>query len=33
MDIAQLFRYLFTLYSLTVYPLFPPVTLLNTINL
>ena len=33
MDIAQLFRYLFTLHSLTIYPLFPPVTLLlNTIN-
>ena len=28
MDIAQLFRYLFTLHSLTIYPLFPPVTLL-----
>ena len=24
MDIAQLFRYLFTLHSLTIYPLFPP---------
>ena len=23
MDIAQLFRYLFTLHSLTIYPLFP----------
>jgi hypothetical protein len=34
MDIAQLFRYLFTLHSITIYPLFPPVTLLlNTINL
>ena len=36
MDIAQLFRYLFTLHSLTIFPLFspPPVTLLlNTINL
>ena len=34
MDIAQLFRYLFTLHSLTIYPLFPSVTLLlNTINL
>ena len=34
MDITQLFRYLFTLHSLTIYPLFPPVTLLlNTINL
>ena len=33
MDIAQLFTYLFTLHSLTIYPLFPPVTLLlNTIN-
>ena len=33
MDIAQLFRYLFTLHSLTIYPLFPPATLLlNTIN-
>ena len=29
MDIAQLFRYLFTLHSLTIYPLFPPVTLLQ----
>ena len=24
MDIAHLFRYLFTLHSLTIYPLFPP---------
>jgi len=28
MDVAKLFRYLFTLHSLTIYPLFPPVTLL-----
>ena len=34
MDIAQLFRYLFTLHYLTIYPLLPPITLLlNTINL
>ena len=34
MDIAQLFRYPFTLHSLSTYPLFSPVTpLLNTINL
>ena len=34
MDIVQLFRYLFTLHTLIIYPLFPPVTLLlNTINL
>ena len=34
MVIAQLFRYLFTLHSFTIYPLFPPVTLLqNTIKL
>ena len=34
MDIAQLFRYLFILHSFTIYPLFPPVTLLlNTIIL
>ena len=34
MDIAQLFTYLFILHSLTIYPLFPTVTLLlTTINL